>query len=342
MRSAFCKFMARDYLSAIRKKSKWLERLLIMTISRTQSSRELADLIARFATEDGDHPTIIPGLSVHRRSATGVKACGSYKPSLALIAQGAKEVLLGDNIYRYGGADYLLTAIDLPVTTQIVEATTEKPYLSMTFQIDTARIAGLVELVEKQTGSAAPSARGMEVSVVTPELQDTAIRLLRLLDREADIPALLPLIEQELVYRLLTGPESGRLRQIAMADSQSYQVSRACAWLKEHYARPLRIEELANRVSMSVSSLHHHFKSITAMSPMQYQKQLRLQEARRLMLEEMLDAGSAGHQVGYDSQSQFSREYARQFGEPPLRDVGRVRRSLLDRLTGGVEMLSEG
>jgi AraC-like DNA-binding protein len=210
----------------------------------------------------------------------------------------------------------------------------------MTFEIDTGRIAGLVEHAEKQR--TIPAARGMEVSTVTPELEDAAVRLLRLLDRPGDIPALLPLIEQELIYRLLTGPQSGRLRQMAMADSQSHQVGRACIWLKEHYALPLKIEELANRVSMSVSSLHHHFKAITAMSPMQYQKQLRLQEARRLMLEDMLDAGSAGHQVGYESQSQFSREYARQFGEPPLRDVGRVRRSLMERLTGGMEMLSEG
>ncbi len=276
------------------------------------------------------------------RSTTGSKACGSYKPSLALIAQGAKQVVLGDDIYRYGGTDYLLTSIDLPVTTQIVEASTEKPYLSVMFQIDTARIASLLEHAGHQDSAPVPAARGMAVSTVTPELEDAAIRLLRLLDRPGDIPALLPLIEQEIIYRILTGPQSGRLRQMAITESQSHQVSRACIWLKEHYALPLKIEELANRVSMSVSSLHHHFKAITAMSPMQYQKQLRLQEARRLMLEDMLDAGSAGHQVGYESQSQFSREYARQFGEPPLRDVGRVRRSLMDRLTGGMEMLSEG
>ncbi len=276
------------------------------------------------------------------RSTTGSKACGSYKPSLALIAQGAKQVVLGDDVYRYGGTDYLLTSIDLPVTTQIVEASTEKPYLSVMFQIDTARIASLLEHAGHQDSAPVPAARGMAVSTVTPELEDAAIRLLRLLDRPGDIPALLPLIEQEIIYRILTGPQSGRLRQMAITESQSHQVSRACIWLKEHYALPLKIEELANRVSMSVSSLHHHFKAITAMSPMQYQKQLRLQEARRLMLEDMLDAGSAGHQVGYESQSQFSREYARQFGEPPLRDVGRVRRSLMDRLTGGMEMLSEG
>lgn len=276
------------------------------------------------------------------RSTTGSKACGSYKPSLALIAQGAKQVVLGDDVYRYGGTDYLLTSIDLPVTTQIVEASTEKPYLSVMFQIDTARIANLLEHAGHQDSAPVPAARGMAVSTVTPELEDAAIRLLRLLDRPGDIPALLPLIEQEIIYRILTGPQSGRLRQMAITESQSHQISRACIWLKEHYALPLKIEELANRVSMSVSSLHHHFKAITAMSPMQYQKQLRLQEARRLMLEDMLDAGSAGHQVGYESQSQFSREYARQFGEPPLRDVGRVRRSLMDRLTGGMEMLSEG
>ncbi|WP_455270346.1 AraC family transcriptional regulator [Rhizobium herbae] len=313
-----------------------------MTDSRNRRSQELIDLIARFTGKDGDHQTAIPGVSIHRRSATGAKSCGAYKPSLALIAQGAKQVVLGDDIYRYGGADYLLTSIDLPVTTQIVEASVEKPYLSVTFQIDTTRITGLLDHAGTQTSAPAPSARGMAVSSVTPDLEDAAIRLLRLLDRPDDIPALLPLIEQEIIYRLLTGPQSGRLRQMAVTESQSHQISRACVWLKEHYALPLKIEDLAHRVSMSVSSLHHHFKAITAMSPMQYQKQLRLQEARRLMIEDMLDAGSAGHQVGYESQSQFSREYARQFGEPPLRDVGRVRRSLMDRLTGGMEILSEG
>ena len=311
-----------------------------MTGPRNYRSQELIDLIARFAKEDGDHPTAIPGVSVHRRSGTGTKSCGAYKPSLALIAQGAKQVVLGDEVYRYGGADYLLTSIDLPVTTQIVEASEEKPYLSVTFGIDTTRIALLLE--RAGGGVPASTARGMTVSSVTAELEDAAIRLLKLLDRPDDIPALLPLIEQEIIYRLLTGPQSGRLRQMAVTESQSHQISRACVWLKEHYALPLKIEDLASRVSMSVSSLHHHFKAITAMSPMQYQKQLRLQEARRLMLEDMLDAGTAGHQVGYESQSQFSREYARQFGEPPLRDVGRVRRSLMDRLTSGMEILSEG
>ncbi|SES34342.1 AraC family transcriptional regulator [Rhizobium sp. NFR03] len=314
------------------------------------------EIIARFASEDGDHTTSVPGLTVHRRSEQAVPSCGAYRPSFALIAQGAKKVTLGHETYVYGGSDYLLTSFDLPVTSQIVQASPESPYLGMVFEIDVAKIPPLLALLERHgaTGesrddparvsfeASASEQRGMTVAALTPELEDAALRLLRLLDRPGDIPALLPLIEQELIFRLLTGPHAARLRQMAMVESQSHQIGRACAWLKEHYALPLRIEDLARRVSMSVSSLHHHFKAITAMSPMQYQKQLRLQEARRLMVEDKLDAGSAGHQVGYESPSQFSREYARQFGAPPLRDAGRTRRSLLGRLAGEPEMLSEG
>ncbi|MET0358045.1 MAG: AraC family transcriptional regulator [Pararhizobium sp.] len=314
-----------------------------------------AEIIARFAREDGDHATAVPGLTVHRRSEQAVPSCGAYRPSFALIAQGVKKVMLGHETYIYGGSDYLLTSFDLPVTSQIVEASPESPYLGMVFEIDAAKIPPLLALLDRSAAAAetrdaagaaseasAPQQRGMSVAALTPELEDAALRLLRLLDRPGDIPALLPLIEQELIFRLLTGPHAARLRQMSMAESQSHQIGRACAWLKEHYALPLRIEDLARRVSMSVSSLHHHFKAITAMSPMQYQKQLRLQEARRLMVEDMLDAGSAGHQVGYESPSQFSREYARQFGAPPLRDAGRTRRSLRGQLAGAPEMLSEG
>ncbi|OJF92258.1 AraC family transcriptional regulator [Pararhizobium antarcticum] len=313
-----------------------------MTEERQSRQQELIDLIARFAKTDGDHTTAIQGLNLYRRSTLDMPACGAYRPSLALIAQGTKQVTLAEETYRYSGSDYLLTALDLPVITRIVEASPERPYLSMSFQIDTGRLPNLIAQTGVTGPLPGPAARGMAVSPVTTDLRDAAIRMLRLLDRPHDIPALLSLIEQELVYRLLTGPQGARLRQMAIAESQSHQVSRACSWLRDHYALPLRIEELANRVSMSVSSLHHHFKAITAMSPMQYQKQLRLQEARRLMLEDMLDAGSAGHRVGYESQSQFSREYTRQFGAPPLRDVGRIRQSLVGRLTGGTEMMSEG
>ncbi|WP_275784716.1 AraC family transcriptional regulator [Pararhizobium gei] len=313
-----------------------------MTQASLLQKAEFIDLLACLTHADGDFDTTAPGLTLHRRSRRGTKICGSYKPGFALIVQGAKQVMLGDEIYRYGPGDYLLTSIDLPVATQIVEASPEMPYLSMTVQIDTAGIAGLMAVTDGQNAPLPAALRGMAVSALTPELEDAALRLLRLVSRPTDIPALAPLIEQEILYRLLTGPQGGRLRQLAVTDSQSHQINRACLWLKEHYTLPLKIEELASRVSMSVSSLHHHFKAITAMSPMQYQKQLRLQEARRLMLEEMLDAGSAGHQVGYESQSQFSREYARQYGEPPLRDVGRIRRSLMDGLSNNAGLVSEG
>ncbi|WEX89303.1 AraC family transcriptional regulator [Sinorhizobium garamanticum] len=313
-----------------------------MTTTRQTPRLEMIDIIARIAEKDGDHVTLVPGLSVHRHSSTAKPNCAAYKPSLAIIVQGAKRVVLGDETLVYGASDYLLTSIDLPVISQVSQASPEEPYMSLAFQIDTGKIPALLDLIGDHRAKPSASARGMTVSKITPDLEDATLRLLRLLERPDDIAALLPLIEQELLYRLLTGPHGTRLRQMTTAESQPHQIGRAVAWLKEHYAHPLRIDDLASRVSMSVSSLHHHFKAITAMSPLQYQKQLRLQEARRLMLEERLDAGDAGHQVGYESQSQFSREYSRQFGEPPARHIGRVRRSLVERLSGEREMLSEG
>ncbi len=335
------------YLSIASEKAKPLERPRNMTDMRQTARQDMIDVIARITGKDGDHRTAIPGLSIHRHSGDAQANCAAYKPSLAVIVQGAKRVVLGDETLIYGASDYLLTSIDLPVLSQVCKASVEEPYLSFAYQIDTAKIPALLDFLAQGPLSAAAlsapaSPRGMTVSKITPDLEDAALRLLRLLDRPDDIPALLPLVEQEILYRLVTGPHGHRLRQMATAESQPHQVGRAVAWLKEHYSRPLRIDDLASRVSMSVSSLHHHFKAITAMSPLQYQKQLRLQEARRLMLEESLDAGDAGHQVGYESQSHFSREYARHFGEPPMRDIGRVRRTLVERFAGEPEMLSEG
>lgn len=333
---------SKPYLSVSSDNAKPLERPRNMTDMRQTARQDMIDVIARITGKDGDHRTAIPGLSIHRHSGDAPANCAAYKPSLAVIVQGAKRVVLGDETLIYGASDYLLTSIDLPVLSQVCKASVEEPYLSFAYQIDTAKIPALLDFLAQGPLSAPASPRGMTVSKITPDLEDAALRLLRLLDRPDDIPALLPLVEQEILYRLVTGPHGHRLRQMATAESQPHQVGRAVAWLKEHYSRPLRIDDLASRVSMSVSSLHHHFKAITAMSPLQYQKQLRLQEARRLMLEESLDAGDAGHQVGYESQSQFSREYARHFGEPPLRDIGRVRRTLIERFAGEPEMLSEG
>lgn len=200
------------------------------------------------------------------------------------------------------------------------------PHLCLGMAIDSEKLLELLSRIDVPRPAAhTDGQRGMVVNVAPPELMDAVVRLLRLLDRPGDIPAMEPLIEQEILYRVLTGPHGARLINIATTDSHSNRIARAVAWLKENFARPLRIEDLAERVNMSVSSFHHHFKSVTAMTPVQYQKQLRLHEARRLMLVERLDAGTAGHRVGYQSPSQFSREYSRLYGASPARDVDGVR-----------------
>jgi AraC-like DNA-binding protein len=249
-----------------------------------------------------------------------------YEPGLALVAQGAKQVLLGEENYRYDQANYLVTSIDLPVSSQVVDASPERPYLCVMLRFDARAIAELLADADLPA-SPVTAGRGIAVSPLSEELLDTVLRLVRLLVAPRDLPVLAPLIERELLYRLLTSEQGPRLCHVATAGSRSHQISHAIDWLKNHYREPLRIDALATVVNMSPSSLHHHFRAITAMSPLQYQKQLRLQEARRLMLAGHCDVASAAHRVGYESPSQFSREYSRLFGAPPLRDVELLRRA---------------
>jgi AraC-like DNA-binding protein len=243
-----------------------------------------------------------------------------------MVIQGAKCVQLGTDTINYGAGDYLLTSLELPVAWRVVEASPEVPHFCITVAISSEKVLDLMGRngLSKPVGPS-KNQRGIVVNVATPELLDASVRLMRLLDRPSDIPSLAPLIEQEILYRILTGPAGGQLINIAIADSHGNRVARAIAWLKENFAGSLRIEELAEHVGMSVSSFHHHFKAITAMTPVQYQKQLRLHEARRLMLVEGLDVGNAGHRVGYQSPSQFSREYSRLYGLSPARDMDAVR-----------------
>ncbi len=289
-------------------------------------NQELASIIARFATEDGEYRTPIDGLNLYRQSAATVWQHGAYRPCYAIVVQGRKTLTVGTDTYHYGVGEYILTALDLPVSSQVTNVGSDTPYLCFSMALDGERLKELLSRVNvpRQAVTAEPL-RGLAVNAASPELLDASLRLLRLLDRPEDISAMAPLIEQEILYRLLTGPNGPRLLQVAMAESQSNRVARAVAWLRGNFEQPLRIEELAERVGMSVSSLHHHFKAVTAMSPMQYQKQLRLHEARRLMIVEQLDVGSAGHRVGYQSPSQFSREYSRLYGLPPLKDVEAMR-----------------
>ncbi len=282
-----------------------------------QIRAELTAKLARWTADRAETSTPIPGLMMYQLSAPNVPIPILYEPSLAVIVQGKKRVVVGAEVYFYDESRYLLTSVDLPALAQVTEA----PYLCTTLKLDLPLIRGLIADFDLQLPDNIPPSRGMVTAPATLELFAAFSRLVDLLDTPGDIPALAGLIKREIFYRLLVGEQGGRLRQIALSGTQSNRVARAVAWLKENYTKPLHVEELAESANMGVSTLHHHFRAMTAMSPLQYQKQLRLHEARRLMLDEGLAASTAALRVGYESPSQFNREYRRLFGQPPLRDI---------------------
>ncbi|NRP20145.1 Exoenzyme S synthesis regulatory protein ExsA [Ensifer adhaerens] len=286
---------------------------------------EFQQLMERNSGIDGVLSTKIPHLILIRSSNPTEPIHTLHKPAVCFIAQGSKQVMLGDTVQTYDPNRYLTVSVDLPVIGQVIDASAEKPYLCLRLDLDPAMLSALViEMGSSPSDVGAPEP-GLFLSDATPELLDAIVRLLRLLDRPDEIAVLAPLAEREILYRLLVGEQGHRLRQIARAESKLTQVNRAIDLIKRDFRKPLRIEDLAARANMGLSSFHQHFKAVTAMSPLQYQKQLRLQEARRLILGQSIDAATAGHHVGYDSPSQFSREYARLFGAPPLRDIARLR-----------------
>ena len=277
-------------------------------------------------TEKGDRPvTEIRGLSLIRREQTTQPVSAMYEPGICLAVQGAKRVLLGNESYVYGARRYLITSVDIPSIVQIVQASRTKPYLGLMLKFDLQEVSQLMAdnalppIVHQQ------SRRGMATGEMTLPLLSAFQRLLDVLSEPRDIPILAPIIKREIHYRLLVGDQGGQLRQIVIVGSQSHRIARAISWLKKNLARPFHIDVLASQVNMSRSTFHHHFRAVTALSPLQYQKWLRLNEARRLMLVERFDAATAALQVGYESASQFSREYSRVFGAPPLRDIMRLR-----------------
>jgi len=282
----------------------------------------MASIIARFTADDGEHPTAVGNLFLVRRSSTTALAHIVQWPFFGLVVQGAKSLSLGPHVHHYGVGDYMVLSLDLPVMSRVTEASPEAPNLGLGMRIEPERLKELLSRIGTTRPAVTPDDMlAVAVNKAPPDLLDAVLRLLRLLDRPQDIAAMAPLVEQEILYRVATGPFGPTLLQIAMIETPSNRIAQAVAWLRQNFTRPLRIEELAGHAGMSVSSLHHHFKAVTAMTPMQYQKQLRLHEARRLMLTERLDVGSAGYHVGYQSPSQFSREYSRLYGRPPLRDV---------------------
>jgi AraC-like DNA-binding protein len=290
-------------------------------IERTELRRSVARKIASHAPTAGEHATSVAGLRVFRRTTATACQPATYEPSLGVFVQGRKRINIGGKAYVCDESSFVLSSIDMPVTSQILEASEEVPLLSFLLRLDLALVREILSREEFRAPDYSGRDHGIVIGRTTVELLEPCSRLLDLLDTPEDIPFLSSLIQREILYRLLRGPQGHRLRAIATTGDQSQRTAKAIAWLRANYAKPLRVEELAEVASMGVSTLHHHFRALTAMSPVQYQKRLRLQIARQRMLMDGLDAASAAFEVGYESASQFNREYSRLFGAPPKRDV---------------------
>lgn len=292
--------------------------------------QELADRIARFVPADGVHGTDWAPLTLIRASAPNDHLPSVYEPCLCVVVQGSKQALVGDRVFHYDPLNYLVVSVTLPAVGKILDASPERPYLCLRLDIDTREVSRLMldqgaDITVEAPGAGEP---GLYVASMSGALLDAVLRLVRLLDTPRDLPVLAPAASREIHYRVLMGELGHRLRDLALHDGRTQRVARAIEWIRSRFDQALRIESLAEALHMSPSSLHHQFKAVTAMSPLQFQKQLRLHEARRLMFSEGLEAASAAHQVGYESPSQFSREYRRLFGAPPRREVRTMRGAL--------------
>jgi AraC-like DNA-binding protein len=290
-----------------------------------KQQNELAKLIERHSERDGVHTTAIPSLFFMRHSNATGPSHGVYKPSLCIVVQGAKEVWLAEERFKYSPADYLVASVHLPVTAKVTEASSDVPYLGFKLEFTPSQILEVLSDSDIRIDPKENPKRAMFVSRMESSLLDSVNRLTRLLDNPKDIPVLAPLFTKEILYRVLQGQYGSVLGQIVMEGSSTHQIKDVIEHIMNNYDRSFRIEELAEIANMSVSSLHRHFKEVTAMSPIQFQKQLRLQEARRLLLTEGTDASDVAFRVGYESPSQFSREYSRMFGFPPRQDIKRLR-----------------
>ncbi len=272
----------------------------------------------------GTVETAISSVAITISPQTTAPAIGMFNPRFCLVLQGAKEVTIGERRMRYDPNNYFIASLEVPASGCVIEASADRPYIGLSMALDSDALAALLTDAPVRADNDSAS---FAVSPVSTDLLDPWVRLMRLLDTPRDIPVLAPMIEREILYRLLQGPQGGALRQIARADSRLGQVRRAIGWIRDHFDQPLRIEALAVIAGMSTASFHRHFKAATAMSPLQYQKSIRLQQARRMLVTKQ-DAARVGYAVGYESASQFSREYARQFGLPPARDAVRLRNGL--------------
>ncbi|MGN8647777.1 AraC family transcriptional regulator [Gracilibacillus sp. HCP3S3_G5_1] len=287
-------------------------------------NKELAELMERFVINDGMHETAIPGLRFVRASHVSEPIHSVYEPSLCVVAQGSKVVMLGEESYKYDSASYLTASVHLPITGQVIKASPEKPYLCVNLQLDMNQMFEIIQSLNQAIPKRS-SRRGLVISPKSESLLDAVIRLIKLLETPQDIPVLAASVNREIIYRVLQNDQNGTLKHFALVGSQYQRIAKAIELLNYEFAKPLKVEELAKEARMSSSSLYHYFKEVTGMSPIQYQKQIRLQEARRLLLTENLEAAEAAFQVGYESPSHFSREYRRKFGLSPKKDLKRLR-----------------
>jgi AraC-like DNA-binding protein len=287
----------------------------------------LAHRVATFVGDGEERVTSLPGLSFAKLRAPTPPASYLYDPSISMIIRGRKRVRLGGSTYVYDESRFLLTAVNLPTVTEVLEASPETPYISLLMKLDLHASRQMIADVDMREANVPVSGTAMATGPATIELFDAIKRLIDLLDQPRDLVHLGALIQREIIYRILTSPAGARFRETVFLGTKSQRTARAIAWLRENYARPLRVEDLAELVGMGVSTLHHHFRAMTAMSLLQYQKHLRLHEARRILLGENVDAVTAAMRVGYESASQFNREYRRMFGAPPIRDVTPLRKT---------------
>jgi AraC-like DNA-binding protein len=294
----------------------------------TELTLDLASRVARLIGSAQKQATAIPRLTLLRRTAPTAACHATYEPSVIVVAQGRKEVQIGTDTLTYDSSRYLLTSVDLPTVTRVAEASEDAPCLAVSLKLDISIIREFLSREEFPRLEASPDSPAMSTGPVTVEFLSAWCRLLDLLSRPEDIPFLSGFIEREIMYRILRGPEGARLRAIATLGDQSHRTAKAIAWIKANYGRPLRIKELADVAGMAATTLHHHFRALTAMSPLQYQKQIRLQAARARMLADDVDAATVAFEVGYESASQFNREYSRLFGQPPIRDIRSLRSPL--------------
>ena len=293
-----------------------------------QGLHELANAISKVMGDASEVSTAVPGLTLYRNTVPTAPNPCTYVPSLLVIPQGKKRVDLGKQSYVFGESTFLLTSIDLPIISRVCAASAEKPYLAFFLKLDIGTVRDVLHSEEVHVPAPPVGTRGMVLGEATIELLAPCSRMVQLLRTPQDVPFFGKLLQREIIYRLLQGPQGDRLRSVATLADQSYRTAKAVTWLRDNFKKALNVDELASITGMSRSSLNHHFRGLTAMSPLQFQKQLRLHAARQKMLMEELDAASAAFEVGYESPSQFNREYKRFFGQPPMRDIEALRASL--------------